>query len=311
MLAKYLEELRDNDLPLSTSRVAVLSDLSGEELKLFQNAWKKIPVRRRQDIISQLVLIAQENFEFTFDSIFKSCLEDPDAVVRAKAVEGLWDSEDPSLVSSLVKLLKEDREEGVRAKAAIALGGFALLAEWGELGFYYAKRVKDALLSVIDNARESVEVRRRTVEVISGFNFPRVKTIIKEAYHSGETGMQGSAIFAMGRNGDPSWLPFLLKELDNPSPEIRLEAAKACGELEEEEAVPYLSRLGADAEREVQLEALISLGKIGGEKAKQALRRWLHHPDQQIRQIAREAWEEAMFKEDALRLIDLYTEDEE
>ncbi len=297
-LEEYLAELADPNKRLAISQLAKLSDLSPQQLKLFQKAWAEITTERRCQVASQLVLLAEDNFQLHFDSIFKICLEDSEPAVRAKAIEGLWECEEPSLISRLVKLLQEDTDEKIRSVAAIALGKFSFLGELEELRPRYTKQVQEALLSVIDNAQETLEVRRRAVEAISYFSLPRVKEIIQKAYNSGEVKMRVSALFAMGRNGDIAWFPFLTKELEAPDPEIRSEAARACGELGEEKAVSYLSHLISDADREVQLVAIEAIGRIGGKEAKEILRRWSQYPDKQIRQAVEEAWEEAQVQEE-------------
>ena len=83
--------------------------------------------------------------------------------------------------------------------------------------------------------------------------------------------LKTSAIFAMGRTGEVSWLPTLVKELDNREPSIRYETANACGDLGEEDVVPYLLDLLDDEDYQVQIAALNALGKIGGSLAKRAL----------------------------------------
>ena len=48
--------------------------------------------------------------------------------------------------------------------------------------------------------------------------------MIRDAYYSSELDFQASALYAMGRNCNPSWLPLLLKELHSPNPQLRFEA---------------------------------------------------------------------------------------
>jgi len=299
-LESYLNELGRLEKPLSTSKLADLSDLSPDGLNLFRHAWAKIAPERRIQIAHRLVDLAEDNFELNFDGIFRVCLSDEDAEVCISAIEGLWECEDKTLIEPLVYLLRQSSEKRVRAAAATALGRFALLAELGKLKERDVARVDSSLLVAIDDETEDPEVRRRAIEAISPRNLPRVKEIILQAYRSGDLRLQVSAIYAMAQNCDPIWLPALLKELSSADPEMRYEAAKACGELGDERAVSRLIELVEDLDAEVKLVAIGALGHIGGGAAKEKLRHWLRSPDEAIRQAAEEALEELGFEENLL-----------
>jgi HEAT repeat protein len=88
------------------------------------------------------------------------------------------------------------------------------------------------------------------------------------------------------------WLPTLLKELGNPDTEIRFEAAVACGEIGEEEAVPHLMGLIHDLDTQVQQSAIAALGIIGGSEAEAALGECLNYPEEHIRAAAEDALED-------------------
>ncbi len=296
--AKNLAELSDESKPLVSSKLANLSATSQEELVLFLEAWAEMGFERRRQIESQLVELAEEDPKLNFDDIFHACLRDPDEIVRVRAIEGLWEYENHSLIDTFINMLREDRQESVRAAAALALGRFALLAELGKLRPDDGAKVEKALAEVIDDQEEQLGVRRRAVEAIATFSLPEVTEIIQEAYQSDDDEMRVSAIYAMGRNSDPAWLPTLVKELSNPDTEMRFEAAGACGELGEEEAVPHLVRLIYDLDAQVQLSAIAALGKIGGNEAGAALRECLNHTEEHIRGAAEDALEELGFSKD-------------
>jgi HEAT repeat protein len=292
-LERCLADLSDEDKRLPSSSLADLSDLSPEELELFLGAWSRMRVARQRQIINKLVELAEENPSLNFDDIFRACLHDPDEIVRVKAIEGLWECENRALIDPFITLLREDDKESVRAAAAMALGRFALLAELEKLRPEDGERVQETLLSAIDDQREQPEVRRRAIEAIAPLSLPRVQEIISQAYNSDDAKMRASALYAMGRNGDPVWLPTVVKELGSQDAEMRFEAAVACGELGDEQAVPHLFRLISDIDSQVQLSAVAAIGQIGGGEAQEALRGCLEHPDEHVRQIAKEALEEA------------------
>lgn len=292
-LDKYLDELSDEGRPVDADRLADLSSISSQELALFLQRFAGLSVDRRREMSACLVKQAEDKIELNFDGIFLACLRDPDEVVRLNAIEGLWEYENRLLIEALVTLLVQDPQESVRAAAATGLGKFAMLAEFGDLGPADRARVEAALVSVIEDKAEGVEVRRRAVESIAALSLPKVSRIIREAYDDGDYMIRVSAIYAMGMNCDPVWLPTLLKELGNPEADIRYEAAVACGELGDVEAVPDLAALIDDSDAQVQLAVILALGRIGGVEAEAALRQCLDHPDEHIRDVAEGALEES------------------
>ncbi len=297
---KSLAELGESTRPMRYSGLGPFSDMSPEELTLFKGVWAGIGAERRYKVLSRMASLAEERSEFSFDSVMECCLADPDERLRVKAIEGLWETPHVSHIPLLTGLLRQDKAEGVRDAAATALGKFALMAELQELRQSYAQEVSHALLTVFHDRRESLEVRRRALEAIAPMTLPDVVEIIQEAYRSGNAGLKASAIYAMGQNCDPIWLPLLQEELNNLDSEVRFEAAGACGELGEEEAVPSLVGLLADGDIQVRLAAIESLGKLGGGRAREALVRCLQDADSDTCQAAADVLEEIEASENDL-----------
>jgi len=291
-LEEIITELNNEDSAAFNARLSELTSLKPEELDRFKQLWPDIETDKRRRIVSRLVELAEDNFELVFDSVFKNCLDDPDPEVRSKAIEGLWENDEPLLINTFINLLSNDDSDKVQTTAAIALGRFALLSEHQKLHTSYASRIYQALLTAINDKNRSVEVRRRAIEAISPMSTPEVERLIDKAYRSGNARLKTSAIYAMGKNCNPAWLPILLDELDNPNPETRYEAAGACGELGEEEAVPRLCELVEDRDIEVQLAAIRALGKIGGTEAKNCLEQCLDDLNEVIQLAAEQALRE-------------------
>ncbi len=299
-IEETIVELGNSDKPLLDSTLIELSNLSSEELEFFQCSWAAIEPKRRCQITHRLVELAEDNLELNFDSIFKHCLEDQDAEVRSKAIEGLWENEEASLINPLINLLEQDSLETVQAAAAMALGKFAMLAEHQKLRSYHVFKIQEVLLTVISDKNKSVEVKRRALEAAAPLSLPQVKTAIMEAYQSHDSRLRISSIYAMGKNCDPSWLPVLLKELASADAEVRYEAAGACGELEEEAAVSHLIMLIDDPDADVQMAAIQALGKIGGTKARECLEQCLNNISKAVRQAAKQALNELEAEETPL-----------
>lgn len=307
---KFLESLGTSEATLSISKLYILSGLSKGEMETFRGAWPQLPVERRRTILRTLVEIVEASFEADFNAIFRFCLRDEDEEVRAQAIEGLWEDESVSILRSLVDLLQKDPSFLVRAKAAAGLGRFVLLAELEELDSQLGAEVREALHYTINNFQEVLEVRRRAVEAIAFSGEEGVRKIIEDAYQDEAQKMRVSAVFAMGRSVDPHWSQTLLRELKNPDPEMRYEAARACGELEFRGAVPLLARLLNDADREVQGVAIWALGQIGGQEARRLLRACCESDDETVAEAAKEALGELEFAEGIFE-IPTYGEEEE
>jgi HEAT repeat protein len=288
-IRETIAELGNRNSRLLNSRLADLSNLNPEELQALEQVWATIKPKRRRQVMHRLVELAEDNFELNFDSIFKNRLKDQDAEVRSEAIEGLWESEDTSLITPLINLLEHDNSEEVQVAAAMALGKFALLAEHKKLRPYYTSKISQALLNSIEDKNRPVEVRRRALEAAASLSLPQVERDILEAYQSSHSRLRTSAVYAMGKNCNCRWLPMLLKELGSSDAEIRYEAAGACGELGEQEAIPHLIELICDPDVDIQLAAIQALGKIGGSKAKECLEQCMNNPSEAIQQAAEQS----------------------
>ena len=115
-LERYFAEISDSKKPLVISKLANLSTLSAEELRLFIEAWVKMDAERQRQVVGHLVELAEENPNMNFDDIFIASLHDPDETVRIKSIDGLWECESCSLINSFVTLLREDGKESLKIK---------------------------------------------------------------------------------------------------------------------------------------------------------------------------------------------------
>jgi HEAT repeat protein len=73
---------------------------------------------------------------------------------------------------------------------------------------------------------------------------------------------------------------------------MRLEAARALGEIEDERAVTPLVEVIDDPEQAVRLAVIEALGHIGGDEAREALLYAAEDGDDTVRQAADKALEE-------------------
>ncbi len=268
-----------------------LSSLDKNAIKDFQDAWNNLVLDKRREIINRLVSLAEDNLELDFDDIFLCCVIDKDNHVRAAAIEGLWECEDRKLIQMLSDVLEHDISTEVRAKAAVALSKFALLAHLGKMIDKDTNQIMSVLKSTINQDEEDIEVRRRAVESIAAFDTKEVQDIIQKAYHHKDRRMKYSAIYAMGKSNNPYWIPNIIRELQSADPEMRYEATNACGEMAEEDLIPDLLELFEDEDIEIQTSAVSAVGNIGGDMARRALLNTMNSEDSQLAEIAEIALE--------------------
>jgi len=300
-IGNAIRELAEGEEIPGNTTLAELSGLSSVEMKLFSEIWDELNAERRIQIISRLTELAEDNLELNFDTIFRFCLSDPEEDIRSMAIEGLWENEDTSLIDPLIKLLEEDESGKVQSAAAKALGKYAILAELGNLRNENTEKVREALLGAIDDSNKSKEVIRRVIESAAPLSIPDVQEAISDAYYSNDPDLMISAIYSMGKSCNVSWLPILIKETENDDPEIRYEAAGACGELEDERVVPALIKLAnEDDDIDVQMAAIQSLGKIGSLSARECLTLCLESYNDAVKEAAEEALQNIDASDDPL-----------
>jgi HEAT repeat protein len=301
-----LGELRREQEDLSKPNLYGFSSMRPEDLDRLQKEWSTVDFPRRRQILRMLLEIAEDSFEVDFNAFYRHCLGDEDEEARAKAIEGLWEDEDPRLIPILIDLVRYDPSLVVRAQAASSLGRFSLLTELGEIGERYGKGIKSALIQIVDDPSELLDVRRRAVESLGCMSGDDVEDMIAQAYGHPEEKMRISAVYAMGRNASDQWYDMLVDELTSDAPEMRYEAAWACGELRNQRAVPLLIQLIDDPDPEVQGAAIWALGQAGGKPAREALLACSEGDNDAIREASLEALAELDFFEEPF--LETFTE---
>lgn len=268
---RLLEKLGDTTEAIPFSQLFALSDLGGDAWVEFQTTWDTLPASQHRRLLHALAELAEASFQVNFDAIFRYCLNNPDAEVRATAIDGLWENEEIALIGPLLSMLRSDPSARVRAAAATGLGRFVLAGELEKLEPPVQARILTELLTAIHLLGESIEVRRRALESAAYACRPDVFEALQMAYFDDDHSMRLSAIVGMGRSCDDRWKDFVLTELESTSPAMRYEAALACGELTLRPAVPILARLIDDADGQVRDASIWALGQIGGAQARDVL----------------------------------------
>jgi len=301
-VGEVIDKVFRPDRELLNSDVAVLSDLNKDNLAKFRKAWEKADFKERLQLISKMVSLSEEDAILDFTGVFKIGLDDPQESIRIKALEGLEMEDKYVNARPIIKVLKSDDSVEVRTTAARALGKLALMAECGDVPEIIGQEIFNTLMGILERPKEDDAVRRHALEAIACFHQEPVDGYIEDYYYSEDPKLKASAIFAMGFNCNPRWLRLLIDEMKSESAEYRFEAARASGEIGDEEAVPHLVELVDDKDPEVQDAAIIALGKIGGPEAKRTLQKLGKSTDMRIKNAAKAALVELTACEDPISL---------
>lgn len=267
---EVLGTIGDLEQEIPVARFADISDMDKDRLARFRRTWDELPVDRRRTMIKLLGEEAYAHVELNFDEIYRQSLHDPDPQVRQAAIDNLWECEDPLLVSAFLRALTSDTASNVRSSAAAALGRYVLMGEVEQIRPEVLHEIEEALLTAA-GPEEAFEVRRAALESLGYSTRPEVPEIIIQAHESGSEPFVVSSLVAIARSANDEWKEQVIPHLISPSPDIRLAAVRATGELELIETAPDLIELLEDANDNVRQAAIWSLGQLGGDIAKQAL----------------------------------------
>lgn len=299
---EVVRKLLSTDAELLNADVSVLSDLNDDGFVLFIQAWEKAGAERRFQLISKMVQLSEEDFILDFTRIFKMGINDLEEEIRIKSLDGLALEDKYIYARPIIGILRTDESPKVRSAAAEALGKFALMAECGDMPEAIGQEVIAILIETLQNIREPLSVRRHALESIACCNQELIEHYIEEYYYSDDPGVKASAIFSMGLNCNSRWSRYLIDEMQSETAEFRYEAARAAGEIGDEEAIPHLLKLVDDNDAQVQESAISSLGKIGGAEAKRALQKLCKTADARIKAAANAALTELLACENPLSL---------
>lgn len=264
--------LLDNQHPFSPTYLHRFSDLSNADLETLKAAWPKVTAERRVSLLADLDELQDTDTLLSFEALARFALNDSEAGARKYALDLLWDAESLDLLPTFMRILENDLNPEVRTAAASALGHFIYQGELEEIPQDSLHRVEELLLKVT-TGNDTTEVRRHALEALGYSSRDEIPALIKSAYESGSREWKISALFAMGRSADAVWAPQVMKMVNHPDPEIQLEAVRAAGELELDNArEPLLEMISNGIEdQDVRMAAAWALSQIGGEGVREAL----------------------------------------
>lgn len=309
-IEETIRAIQDMQSDVVPSRVYYgLSDLSDQDVRQLDTIWPTVDENRRRLIATQLAEASETSFDLDYQALGHYVLSDESSLVRAAAIGLLWIDVSIAYLDRLIRLAQNDTSTIVRAAAVSEIGRFILLGEYEEIAQSDAERARECAIALWLNHNEDIEVRRRALEAISNSSHEIVPSAIREAYESGSHLMKVSAVFAMGRSYDDAWEDIVLRELHNPDPEIRFEAARAAGELDLAAAIAPLTQLAQDDDQDIREVSIWALGEIGGNKALTALMTLAEAAEEREDEEAIEAIDEAIAYASLFDDIDVDFED--
>ena len=200
-------------------------------------------------------------------------LGDADIEVRESVVASLGGLADPRAVQALIRVLRTDSVDAVRAAAAWALG-----------------EIEDpAAVPALSHAlRNDVceEVRKNSAWALGQIEDAGAVEALGAALRDSNEEVRRTAIWALGEIESPSAVPSLISALDSDDIEMRRTAVWALGQIEDPRAVPALLPLVEDGDAEVREGALLALAQIEDPRAAPAMIRALSDRDPELRAMA-------------------------
>ena len=307
---ELLRLLGNEAQPLESSKLTELSDLDSLHLAEFAQAWEAFGANRRHSILAALGDLANSKIELNFEAINRIVLADPDPRSRAQAIGNLWESEDPQLARLLLDRLRDDPAEDVRKAAGVALGSFVLLAETQDLDARLRLEIEQGLLGAV-RSDPSLEVRDCCLESLGYSTLEEVPELIEQAYASGQGSSLRASLRAMARSADSRWAALVMPKLQDPEPDIRLEAVQATGELDMRQASDELVDLLGDVDDRIRKAAIWSLSQVGGSVATAALEQLQESSSESEAELIQDALDNLAFEDEARDLFILDFNDED
>jgi HEAT repeat protein len=295
-----LDALCDNTTAFPARYLPRFSDLGPADLKDLMAVWEHVPAARKGQLMKSLADRLEEDTLVSFEALARALMSDADPGVRLYAIRILWESRDPQLAPELIRIMREDPVEDVRAEAATVLGSFIFAGEVEETPASVLNKVEDALLSEMKQVGQGL-VKRRALESLGYSSRPEVPALITAAFNQRDPSWIASALFAMGRSADHErWEEEVLYAIDHDNLEVRLAAVEAAGELNFLAARDALITLLEDETDDAIYRAAIwSLSQIGDEDVRLYLQNLLDKvEDEEAAVYIEEALDNLTFTED-------------
>lgn len=237
-------------------------------------------------------------------------LKDQEPEVRIEAVQALGKFKNPETFDKMADLLLEDTEIDVRQAAAVALGEtrhpraipYLMIALRDPFWWYEREQAAVALLNAIEGMGTLVietllealtdkegTVRRYAARMLGNIRDPRAIQPLGMALYDTHFEVGKAAAESLARFG-PSGLKVLAEALHHPEVWLRQHAIAGLTLSGDKRIVPIILDMLKDPVRDVQKQAIQSLGALKDSRALPALQAIaLDRRDREMSSLAREA----------------------
>ena len=283
---RTIKEIRWDDDYIEDTDLSILSGIEILEFEEVKSVWDLMDDSSLVSILSRLKILADTNISFDYSTVFKSMLLHESEEIRLKAIDGLWEHEDRSLIPVFTSFISKDNSQNVRLASANCLERFLDRSRSVPYPKRYLDSLKSTLLNILSgdtNVDESL--RYKALEMIGYFDGEEIDVLIKDAFFSENISVKSSAITAMGVTSNPIWLSLILSDLDDVYPTITISSIKSVGMLGDGEYSNWLMKYLSDEDVDIQIAAVQSLGILGNEIARGAILQFvdeLHESDEDV-----------------------------
>jgi uncharacterized protein (UPF0147 family) len=239
--------------------------------------------------------------EVIFETLTNRKARESDRLIAAELASNIVVMDDEVAEALLDIVSSADEAEALRARAAIALGPVLELGDWELMDDEFDdpdgvpitlesfRHLREALHKLYRDERNPREVRRRILEASVRSPQEWHSDAIKAAYASPDPKWKLTAVFAMGYV-----LGFedqILEALESADADIHLEAVRAAGRHEVDEAWPHVVDLvnKRGIPKPLLLTAIQAVGSIRPKEAGEVLFELANSPDEEIAEAAEEA----------------------
>lgn len=246
----------------------------------FQDKWEiaKIIAKLGNEVIPPLIEILEN--------------EETDLETRWFVVRILSQFDDPSVILTLVKLLRQTEDEELSMMVSQALAN-----------------IGDSAIETLNNLLAQKEFRLLAVQSLAQIRKPKIIEPLLKIVDDPLPEIRATAIEALGSFHDAKILPILLKGLQDPASLVRKEAVIALGLRVDQQSpldlVNQIKPLLYDLNPQVCQQAAIALGRMGNDNAADALYSLLKssatHPWLQLEVVRALSWTKTSISLDYLQ----------
>ena len=241
-------------------------------------------------------------------SCYLDALASQDPSLRVQGIGGLGETRDPTILPTLRKLLKKEKDPlvGLMIARALAVSG-------DKDGLAYLKgrlsdkqeQVRDSVAGLLGSLEEtyalpllrvafhsdpSATVRTTAAASLAHFKDPSGLPLLQEALDDIDFRIRLGVAIALDRMDYTTVKPLVIRAIRSEDPLVRTNALKVVGENGDQSVLPLvLETIGQERDRYVKSQALWTVGKIGDVKTVPVVIDLLTEEREEVRHSAAEA----------------------